>query len=147
MIYGPHTKTKSILTTHTKTESINPHTKSESFSDRTQKPSYFKSHPWNRVNFDPHFNIKSISMPRHKNRVNFDPDTKKKSLSTATQNQVNSDTYNEIKSISIPTLKKIYFDAPRHKNQVNFIQTLSKPSHLRPPHKTNSFPIHPLESS
>ena len=82
------------------------------------KRSQFRSPTQNQVDFDPHSNIKSISMPRHKNRVKFDVDTKNKSLST---------TQIKTKSISMLTLKprdlrpasnyRVNFDHP-HKNQV-----------------------------
>ena len=88
-VFGPHAKTKSISTTHTRNKSIDANTKTEAISTPPQKGIHFwPSHEyqvdfdppcWNQVNFDPPAEIKSISIP-----------------------------HAEIKSISIPESKIMY---------------------------------------
>ena len=76
MVVGMHTKTKSISTPCTK-KSISISTpKPSQLRCPTQKPCSFRPHLWNQVNFDPHSNIKSISINQDRNRVHFDSDTK-----------------------------------------------------------------------
>ena len=106
MIFGPHTETKSISTTHTKNKSIdqhskigyflalnfNPHKKNKWLSTHTQKQNQFR-HPAQKSS--------QFRYP-HQSQVGFDPPHK---------SQVNFDPTTEINSISIPTLIPSRLDA------------------------------------
>ena len=76
----PHNEIKLISTTYTRKQVnrspyltqviFGPQTKKTSeFRSRTQKPRYFRFHHGNQVNFDPHSNMLSISMPQHQTEI------------------------------------------------------------------------------
>ena len=145
----------------TKQVNFNPDTKTKYFLTPTQKPSQFRSRHWTQVlmlrhekqvNFDPHSNINSISMPRLKNRVNFDSDIYNTLFSTATQKPAQSRClhWNQI-SLDYPRDIQVQFDAQietkrfparipktsqfRPTKKIKSIDPHTKKSHFRPAHK------------
>ena len=113
VIFGPHTKTKSILTSAQTKVNFGPHTlKTQVNFDPPHKL---------QVTFDPktdirsfadlHSKIKSFSIPIDTlNQVTFDPHTRPSHIRSLHWNQVNSYT---------PHWNQVYFGHP-HGNQVNF---------------------------
>ena len=141
VIFVSHTKyeVKFRPRTTRKIPILIPTLKTSQFRSRAQKPSKFRSHHWNQVNFNPYSN-KSIWMPGHKSQLNLDPDTKESHFWPPYKNQVNSDPYTEIKRVSTThtttksTLSlhwnQVRFYLP-HWDQVNFDYPHKKPSQFR----------------
>ena len=122
VIFGQHTKTKPIWTTHTNTKSIDPQTRNKSVSILKLKPGTFR--------------------PAHKNEVDCDPCTKNKAYSFPKLKSSHFRSRTQKPSwISTLSLTSSQFRCSDTKTQLISILTL-KTSHFRTLGKSKSMPMH-----
>ena len=123
---------------HQKQVIFGPHSKTKSISIHTLKSSNCRPAHKNEVTFDLRIKIMPISICIQKPSQNFDH---------AHKNRFNLDPVTEIESISILTLMSSRCRSPDTKTELISIQTLQK-SRFRPPHenKVDSDPYTEIKS-